>query len=696
MPPLIPSGNSDYANSVMPQTGNDALLKRDLGYTYAGGVNLRPGSELHEMILQEVKLRALEAFRAQQPRHDTMRDMDDLMTAFVPLDARERKSLSNDKRKPVSIVMPVTYAVGQVLQTQCLSLLAAQENLHQYLPSSPEDAIGAMLAELIIAKQSAQFKELAAHAVQIMDSLKYGFGAITPCWERKHGYRTTSVPVTAPDPITGVELPTGEMRPTRMQTLLYEGNNVRNIDPYRFLLDPNVSITRIQDAEYVGYSAVENRLTLLNREKDYPEGWFNARYVEELVGPNKPFTSALFTDAENAGGQGLGGMRSGSTDTKGFTHNRVDCLYMYMTIVPAEWKDSNGRKLGNKTVPEKWLFGIAGDRILIAAQPLDLDHDMYPICVMAPEADGYGCSPMALLEITRGVQTAIDFEWNSHMAEVKRFLKGRFMGDASRVNVRDVVKGAEFIRVNRLAFGTRLNDVLQQVPVSAVTAGNITDMGLLDDYIERATGASQNLQGIYSKGERKSATEAQGVMRSALGRVEKMVLLAGVQSHQDLSYMMLSQTSQFMSKETYVRMAGRWETELMEEFGKQSQSNGWATDNRGMFPVRPGDLDVFADVVPLNPTKSGEDSFETWVQLYGMVQQNPAVMQAWDSIRMLKHIARLGGARNASDFALQDGRFVAQVVSDQQALEMASSGNAAPIEQMAAPAGQSGGQPLDQ
>ena len=55
--------------------GDRSLLKQDLDYKYPGGLNLRPGSKLHERIKSEVLTRAQESAAVMSSRFSSCQNV---------------------------------------------------------------------------------------------------------------------------------------------------------------------------------------------------------------------------------------------------------------------------------------------------------------------------------------------------------------------------------------------------------------------------------------------------------------------------------------------------------------------------------------------------------------------------------------------------------------------------------------------
>ncbi len=98
-----------------------------------------------------------------------------------------------------------------------------------------------------------------------------------------------------------------------------------------------------------------------------------------------------------------------------------------------------------------------------------------------------------------------------------------------------------------------------------------------------------------------------------------------------------------------------------------------------MMPVGPQDIDVPFDLEPFDGTARGEEFFDSWIQLYQMVISNPILIQQMDVFRLFKHIARLGGAKNVSDFVNKGGLIAPQMMGGQQVAAGVASGGLQPV-----------------
>jgi len=217
---------------------------------------------------------------------------------------------------------------------------------------------------------------------------------------------------------------------------------------------------------------------------------------------------------------------------------------MYVTIIPKDWK------LSNVEVPEKWYFELASDDIIIAANRADHDHGMYPVSVASPEYDGYSITPVSRLEMLSGLQGVLDFEFNSHIANVKKAINDMLIVDPYLVNINDLKdpRPGALIRLRRPAWGRGVDKVVQQLMVQDITRANIADASYITSMMDRTSGADQSMQGSLRQGgpERLTSAEFKGTRGSSISRLQHISMIIGMQFMQDIGTMFAVHTQQYI------------------------------------------------------------------------------------------------------------------------------------------------------
>jgi hypothetical protein len=611
-------------------------------------LDLAPGSELHSKIIDAVVKRAQDSYNIMKRKHPDWNLVDQTLTAYMPLDTKEKALKERDPRKPVSIVVPYTYATMETLLTYLVTAFLDLP-IFRYEGVTSEDTVGAIMLEKVVELQTIKNKVGLALHTQFRDGLAYGFGVSCPLWNEHWGYKT-------------IRMDDGTK--TRVRKRLFEGNYLENIDPYLYLPDVTVPIHKIQEGEYFGYIDRTNYMSLLEMEAINPADYFNARFLRGVDGK-----SSWFGSEESKRDRKLN-ISTRTLDIHS-SSNPVDIIWMYMKIVPgdAEWK------LGDSLVPEKWLFGVAADQIVIYAKPLGLDHDMFPASIFAPDYDGYSVAPVSRLELIYGMQNVLDFLFSSHVTNIRKAINDMLIVDPFMINMEDLKdpEPGKLIRLRRAAWGRGVKDAVAQLQINDITKSHISqDAPHVIDLMQRTSAAVDSLMGIMrSSGERRSATEARDSRMSALSRLAKTARICSSMTMYDLAYMFASQTQQLMTQSVYVSTMGRYQQELQEEYGQSG---------KGM-KVDPSMVDINYDTVVHDGSVDVGERTESWSALFQILASQPAVGVGFDMVRLFKHLARMMGAKNVNDFIRKGGGVDIKAMQTEEVLQQAKRGNLVPINQ---------------
>lgn len=620
-------------------------------YDYPDGLDLRPSSDLHNLIITEVMTRARESRRIMSRRHDEWRSIDRVLKAYVPTSIKDK---NKDRDSMPNIVMPHTYATLETLLTY-MSAAFLQDPIMKYQGVGPEDAYGGEILTHLIQNHAKRFSHGLAYHTQWRDAFAYGIGAVTPVWERKFGYQTTLEDVGFISWVKGQFFKTGEERAKGEWRMLYEGNKLNNIDPYRVLPDPNTSAHEVQDSEFFGWIDRTNVMELLSRERDGDDHIFNARYLRHI----EPTSNLDLRE----------GRERDRTKRTEFVskNNPADVIWMYVDLIPKDWK------LGSSEYPEKWFFGVSGDKVVVTAMPLGMHHDMIPAAVCAPDYDGYSLDPPSRLGIIHDVQVLGDFYHSSHIQNIMKVINDMVVADPSLVNIHDLAtpKPGKIIRMRRAAWGRGgIDNAIKQLKVDDVTQNHVADAMMLEGVMRQSTGATDQVQGnLQQRTSRISASEFQGVRGSSLSRLEKTARIISMQSMIPLAYMMASHTQQFMEDDTYIKATGEWAQVLRQKYGIQPEQD--------RVLIRPNDLIVDYDIEPHDGTIPGSENVETWTNILQILGQSPEMAQNFDIVKIFQHLAHQMGAKNLEQFVRQPDQ-APQVMPDEDVEREVDRGNLIP------------------
>jgi len=624
-------------------------------YDYPRGLDLKPGSSLHTKLVSEIKKRALASQRVMSSRYDDWNTIDRTLTAFINLDDKEKKSKAEDDRKPTSIVFPYSYAIMETL----LGYLTAaffQDPIFRYEGVSPEDTLGAIMMEKVIDLHCNKSKVALNLHTMFRDDLAYGFGVSAPGWTKRVGWKT----IKAETGIMGIlgKLVGGGSAKKSEESILFEGNELSNIDPYLCLPDPNVSIHDQQKGEFFGWIEKTNLMDMLSTEKNNKD-IFNVKYLKSVQ--NK--RSALFEGDKSERERRTGGVSRINDDN---ITSRVDNVNMFIKIIPSEWN------LSNNDYPEKWAFCLSADEVITKCKPLDLDHNMFPIAISAGDFDGYSSTPVSRIEMLSGMQGILDWLFNTHISNVKKAINDMLIVDPYLVNVKDIEdpKPGKLIRLRRPAWGKGVKDAVQQLAVQDVTKGHIADSSWIVQWMQKIGAADDAAMGALRQGgpERLTGKEFEGTRAGAFSRLERMARIIALQAMQDIGYMFASHTKQLMSEDLYVTTSGQWQQMLMTEYGDRI--------NKGKMKVSPFDILVDYDIKVRDGSVPGSNYSEVWTKMFQMIATEPHLMQKFDIVKVFEHIARNNGAKNIEEFEIMP-------MPDEQVQQQVQAGNMVPLQDIA-------------
>jgi len=620
MPPLL-YGNTATEDIVQ-------LTKKDFNYDYPNNLDLKPGSALHEKIKNKILERATESASIMSSRFESWNEQDQFLTAYKRIDSDEKKVKDVDDRKPVSIVFPYSYAILETLLSYMMGAFF-REPLFRYEGYSPDDVMGSILMEQVVNLHCNKFKVMLNLHTMFRDAFVYGIGVVAPIW-KVHSRGN------------------------------FEGNALINIDPYRYLPDPNVAADKIQDGEFVGWASDTNYMDLLTEEGN-DEDLFNVQYLKELK-----FKGTSIYSTDNSGRY----IKTGSGKSTNNTFTPITEIAMYIKIIPQDWG------LGSSDRPEKWFFRLASDAVLITARPAEFNHDKFPTAVTAPDFDGYSSTPLSRLEVLGGMQGVLDWMLNAHIANVRKSVNNTHIYDPYLINTNDL-KAAKYgglVRMRRPAWGQgKIKDAVHQLNINDVTRGHVADSSFIVQGMEKIGGVdSMNMGSLRSSGpERLTKAEFQGTASGGITRLGRLAKVTGLQAMQDIGEFFADHTQQMMTDDMYVKINGSWTETLLEEYSHSI--------SRGRMKISPSQLDINYDVLVRDGSVPGGNSSDVWLRMFETIAGVPELNQHLDIVKIFKHIAKEAGAKNVDDFVRRGGDFQGQAMSNEQVSQQTQAGNIVPM-----------------
>jgi hypothetical protein len=555
-------------------------------------------------------------------------------------DDRESDRINKVKK----IIVPVTFAQVQTNLTFLLATFTDRDPLFPVPPRTLEFAKAAEANELVLDAQMDQIRIFTKMYLALRDFLVLGRMILHTDYLRKVKRTRRKTEEFEDVEFFGSVVPVLQEKTRTQFDTIFEGNEVSVVNPRRFYHDPYVTLQDLQDGEYAGHTTFTNLVNFL-RTVDSFQNEDNPFINIEEVRKSEPAREIVPDDFAN--------------ETPTFSHTQNQILQfvdkyskplvmdqIVIDLIPAEVKDGNGRALGTSTWPEKWLFGVANQRIITRAHRYENEHQMYPYSAAEPYPDSHNLVTPSMVDMLSGLQEHFDYLLNSHWANVRKAVHNKLIVDPSRVVLQDVRSSdpAGVIRVKQEAYGDDVRTMVSQLPITDITRSHVEDSKVVFDLMQRVSASPDNLMGQISQG-RRSATEISSTQRLAAGRQETLAKLAWDNGLSPMIMQMVMNNQQFMSQDVWVKTLGRKIQHLEPVKGVQ-MLNITSAELQGQFA-----FPAFEGTLPTQETAQAKLLAEMLKTLLVV----PGMAQVFDIQKIFMEAMRKSGVHSVEDFVRMEG-----------------------------------------
>lgn len=608
------------------------------------------GGQVHTKLLAAFRDRLKLARSGITQRSEKWKENENMLKAYIP--ASESDALRKTARKGgrpdyTTIEVPLSYAMMLTLHTYMTSIFMSRSPILQVSGRHGESQQAEQCIEALLDYQIGVGGAAPIFYVWLLDPLRYGHGVLGHYWDEEL-ISSTVVEEVKPT-FLGFEVPgaTPKKVKTTKQVKGYVGTKFYNVRPQDFLFDARVPLLHFQDGEFV------IRFTQLgwNRivEREDSGQYFNIDEARKTSGnPDERDMGSAQTNLPN----------NAWLDTQLYDSNRQNPSTMnlhefYFELIPSE----HGLAAG--TLPEKWVFTVANERVIIGAQPLNFNHNKWPFDVLEYEIGGYELFNRSVLEITKSLNDTITWLFNSHFYNVRKTLNDQFLVDPSMVEMRDLEdpNPGRLIRLKPAAYGKPVDAFVKQFQTVDVTRGNMNDTEAVSQLMQRMTGATDNIMGQVNSSGRKTATEVRGSTEFGVSRLKTVAEWWSVTGFSPMTQKVIQMTQQMYDIERKYRIVGD-----LSQWGER------------YLNVTPDDIAGFYDFVPVDGTLPVDRFAQAnlWQQILGGLYKAPDLMAQYDMPKMFAFVAQLAGLKNITQFRIQ-------VVPDAQMQQNIAAGNSVQI-----------------
>lgn len=591
---------------------------------------LKFGTEEHSFVLRQLRDRRRFSEQYVDMRQETYRSQEDQFLAYMherDIDKQAEDKFRGGEPQYKTLRIPYTYGEIMTMHTYFTTVMLGRNPILQYNGRHGEGQQQKMAVEAIMQYQMQTGRNVVPLYVWLLDALKYGRGILWVDWAERYSYFQQERQVPQYDS-AGIFVGY-ETREVDARILQYQGNRLFTSRPQDHLPDPRVPIAYMQDGEFVGrkFDLYMNDLIKGGREGLY----FN---IEEA---KKRFKGARENWRERDGDTSpkIDHVADENPNIAGKPTGKAPAYEMYVELIPTDWR------LKSFKMPQKWVFTVVDDSVVIEARPLGMFHDQFPCVSLEPEFDGYSLHSRSPQEIIKPLEDTMTWLFNSHFYNVRRALNDQVVFDPTMVEPQDVLSPLPGggIRAKPAAYGQDLKKHIFQLPVNDVTRANIADTSFVLNILQRVDGVNDSVLGMIEGGGRKTATEVRQGSSFAVSRLKAKSEFMSAQGFTPLGEIALQQTQQYYDQAMKFRVAGNLATPGMDPFVDVSPEA-----IAGAYDFVPVDGNVPLDRFALA---------NLWRQIFADIARIPEVAGQFDLMSIFSHIAKLGGATDIDQFKVK-------------------------------------------
>jgi hypothetical protein len=321
--------------------------------------------------------------------------------------------------------------------------------------------------------------------------------------------------------------------------------------------------------------------------------------------------------------------RPEQTDLREFSKDFPLIDVVYADIIPAD------HKITNATSPEKWIFAVANEQVVIQCERLGAHHDEFPILACEYSPDQHVAANPGLVELTMPLEYILSWLFNSHIENVRKTINDMIVFDPGRIVEQDLRQPGpgRLIRLLPEAAGTPISQAIMQLRVQDITQGHLKDSEVVLDLLQRVTAITDSLLGLPIVGGRRTATEVRGARENATTRLKTTADITSALFMTRWTKQMVANNQQYLDEPLYVRIQGGAPPARFLEINPQ--------DILGQYDFPIGDMALPVDK---------QDMADNWKDILQVCAGNEILSQEVDLFRVLTEAVKYLGVLNMEEF----------------------------------------------
>lgn len=449
-----------------------------------------------------------------------------------------------DKTKTRDLEIPICFIQHDTAVASMAATFLGGEPIFAATASREHEDAAAMLTAL--SQRDQHRLRWRGNLIQCIDDvIKYNICAAQVTWVSK---KTTNITTRIPSDSDG-----GDTRYTgAAETVVYEGNEIKRIDPYNLILDPSVEPHEVhEDGMYAGYAEAMNRMSFerfvanLDPLFIFRDGVTEARKHDATwdIFVDRTFYSDFPVTRDSNDFSGFWGSHLGRTSSSNQPKSSsFEVVTMFLRLIPSDFGIDVANEHSVQVFKVIWANGK-----LIYLEPSTTGLEYLPIIVGARYYGGRG--KKSFVEYITDLQDVATSVTHGTLNSVRRGVSDRALYDPTRIS-KEVVESpnpVEKIAVTPNAFESELSSAYHPIPFQDTLSPIYNSlMSFTMSLADQTTGQNQSTQGNFIKGN-KTLFEFDTIMSNAEGRGQlgKIVLnetfFAPIQEVLKVNYLIYSQ-----------------------------------------------------------------------------------------------------------------------------------------------------------
>lgn len=497
-------------------------------------------------------------------------------------------------------VIADTRAIADTVLTYLMAALTGRNPMFQLEGMNRDSRKSGAIIERLLHQQMRRTAGEARIAQHLLDCIRYGYAPTKVTWDAKS--RT---------------------------------NEITNFDPRRVFHDPRVQwgdwerMQFIVFSDHSSYDALKQQgiypkldafPSLRNRMSPPAGGWDGHQWHAE-AGRGLAFDPAERNHREN-----------GSTYfTLGDTR-----------IVDEMWVRLAGYEVNLPQIDALWMVVTVIDESVIIRCQLNPYGRQFPVTIGGLYSDSHKAYGQSLYDLLLPLHDVATWLLRSRIDNVQAALTNLIFADPTQIAMNDLIDRNPHGIVRTMP-GVEPGKGIYIAQVPDVTKGHWNDIGMMSEYKQRLSAASDAQQGMpTAEGGVRTATEIQRLTQLGSQRLGVLSRIISAQSVRPMARMMVSNIQDFFSTEGSIRIGDTDSASNVVDMVKDGYLDFNLSDIQGEI-----DYLVVDGTLPLEPTRNAE----TWINMLKILNETGLSME-YNSGKLVEEAIRSMGVADLDQFKI--------------------------------------------